>query len=765
MRILSLLGRAFRYGAKAYGWASGRRAYPWTLTPPHRLLGFLAARAYVRPGARYRAMYALAGGLLKYRERLYGDRINFSARVAASANSQALLNAALWQAAILAVPPQAPKVHANIRVRDPERVQLDRLMSVLLMSDNLRTINLFFDHAAEHSARVATATVAEEGRGEQSEIYDLNSSQALQSEALDRTDWSIIFSNRTGFERNVNNYLKVAHPGKFVIALGLPETDDGFCDPWLPEWREAIRSFKAPIENISFVVLNAVGPAAFPAEDESSGRSPAFARSAGLTFAETICLVQKADAFVGQKDVFGLAAFTANRPGIYLGSESERLSGISDNAVHTADMTPAQACARLREILARLPKRQHGVPLGATLSARSAVRRSAHKGIGEKYTLLIPTYNRPQLLERLLRYLEHQRAGFPILVADSSNPEMRSQNKSTVSAMDLNVTHAEFDETIDPFAKMRDGLKRIRTPYSSICADDDVVFVAAVQRCVEVLERDRSAAVVHGYYFNFHESETFNLSFVGYRGKSIDHPQPLARLRTLFAAYEAVLYGVYRTEAAQRAWRDVEMVPSVLGKELLTAGLSVIAGKALRITDFYYGRSTGESFSYAGWHPHQVLAQQPEALFTQYPVLRDRLIESLQEGEPSSNIETVIKTIDLVFLRYLEPYLRNDVLDLMLDSSMRGLESGAIVKKVWDVFVRTKRTGHPVEPLLDSRGAFVPAKIGAARPHDYKWDGRRRDGAERSYRIFYEFLFPNMQSTALVERDKLVSLLKSLDAY
>jgi len=211
--------------------------------------------------------------------------------------------------------------------------------------------------------------------------------------------------------------------------------------------------------------------------------------------------------------------------------------------------------------------------------------------------------------------------------------------------------------------------------------------------------------------------------------------------------------------------RDVEMMNSVLGKELLTAGLSVIAGKALRTADFFYGRNTGESFSYTAWHPHQVLAQQPEALFAQYPVFRDRLIESLQETEPRSNKETAIKTIDLVFLRYLEPFLRHDVLDLMLDLNMRGQDSGAIVKKVWDVFVRTPRASHPVARLLDPRGGFSPTKMGAGHPRDFRWDSHRSDGIGRSYKVFHEFLFPNMQSTALVPGDKLMNLLKSLDGY
>jgi glycosyltransferase domain-containing protein len=741
MRMFGYLRRLLRFGVKCLEWALGR-AYPWTSTPPHQLLAFLARRAYARPGAHYRAIYALAAGALKYRERLYADRINFSARVTAPIDSAALLNAALWQEAILATPPMASAVHANIRVHDAERAQLDRLMSVLLMSDHLRTINLFFDDAAAREAQVVTQTVAEESRRD---AYSLNAVPQVEPEWSQQADWSAVFSNRTGFERNVNSYLKIAHAGKLVVALGLPETDEGFCDPWLPEWREAVRSFEASGENISFVVLNAVSPAALLSDNGSL----AFARNAGLTLAEAICLARKADAFIGQTDVFGLAALTAKRPGICVGT----------------DTTPAQACARVRELLDQSAAHEQGARTGANASARLPVRRFSPKARGETYTLLIPTYNRPDMLERLLRYLERERASFPILVADSSKPETQAHNKNVISAVDLNVTHAPFDETTDPYVKMRAGLTMIGTPYSSICADDDLIVLSALPRCVEALDRDRSAAVAHGYYFNFRETETFDLSFVVYRGKSIDDPQPLARLKALFAAYEAVLYGVFRTEHARRALRDVETMDSVLGKELLSAGVSVIAGKALRIANFYYGRNTGESFSYTAWHPHQVLAHQPEALFAQYPQLRDRLMESLGRSDACVDKDTAVKTMDLVFLRYLEPFLRHDVLDLMLDLNMRGEDSNAIVDRVWDVFVRSRRTDHPVEPLLDARGAFSPATMGGGHARDYRWDSRRRDGTDRRYKIFFEFLFPDRQSVPLANRETVLNLLTSLDAY
>lgn len=767
MGILSFTARAFRYAFRYYEWLRGRRHYPWTSTPPHRLFALIANRAYGWPGAHYRAMYGLAGGLLKYRERLYADRVNFFATLGAPVNSQTLLNAALWQRAILATPPMAPKVHATLRVSDAEQVQLDRLMSVLLMSDNLRTINVLFDETAARNARLTYVTVAEESRGWATNAYDLNSSHAIEGNFQD-VDWSVIFSNRTGFDRNVNNYLKIAHPGAFVVALALPETDDGFCDKWLDAWREAIESFRSPVESISFVVLNAFSPGAFSFYEKRRSTPFSFARSAGLSLAETVCLAQKADAFIGYMNIFGLAARAALRPGVYLGRAPEEFARSADHTVHALDMAPAEALERLRGILERTG--QSAAPTAAiaappTIPAPRAARATQNPGVGAKYTLVVPTYNRPELLNRLLGYLERAHAAFPVLVLDSSKPEILSRNKSAISALSLDVRHCVYDGQIDPYAKMREGLNAVVTPYCSICADDDLVLIPAIQRCIKALERDPHAALAHGAYFNFQETATFDLSFVVYRSKSVEQPHPIARVRSLFAAYEALLYGVFRADVARKAFRDVDNMETVLGKELLTAGVSVIAGKAVRVGDFYYGRNTAESLAYTAWHPHQILADRPELLFTQYPVLRDILLHALSESDPGLDSAASKKALDLIFLRYVQPFLRPEVLDVMLDLTVRGSDSAAIVTKVWDVFVRSTRTSHPVEPLLDSRGAFVPTQMGSGRPRDYQWSSPSWNGRDRTYKVFFEFLFPNMQPSALVDSEKLVSLLHSLNAY
>lgn len=798
---------------KVAAWLTGRRVYPWTSSPPHRLFALIAYKAYGWPAVHYRALYAMAGGLLKYRERIHADHMNFGARIRGPVNADVLRNAALWQKAVLDVPPFAPKVHANLHVTgDAEGVHLDRLMSLLLMSDVFANVNIFFDDNVAHDARVFTLTVAEERRGSRTDEGDLNAARAVAEDVFGDRAWTRIFSTRTGFDKNVNNYLKTAHPGAFVVALGLPESDDGFCDAWLEAWEDAVRALAPEFSAVTFVVLNRVGPASFLSG--SAQGVIAFARKAGLTLAEAAILAQKADAFVGHMDMFGLAARAARRPGVYMDPTGAESSDPDAGIAHTRMLAPREALGRLQAILAKRraptaagpgtstasvagdqPSRQPpdaprspGTPAARltlpTQTPESALSSAASPDAGgqpvprvvhvprpdgplaTQYTLVVPTYNRHAMLSRLLAYLERKASPFPVLVLDSSEAEAQRKNAHAISAGPANVRHVAFPTTTDPYVKMREGLGMVTTPYCSICADDDLIIVPAVRRCLEGLEHDPAAVVAHGYYFNFSETATFDLSHIVYRGESLDGKTPLARVRALFARYEAVLYGVYRTSVGQRVFRNVDSMNTVLGRELLTAALTVIAGKTVRIPDFYYGRSTHESFSYTAWHPHQILAQAPAALFAQYPVFRELLLEALAEHSPAPDPQAAGMVIDLVMLRYLEPFLRKDVLDLIMDARLRGGSSDAIVERIWDVFVRSRRSVHPVEPLIDpSGGRFTPDRIGPGLPRDYAFGSTAADGSKREYRVFYEFFFPEMRPPAVVKREQLMPLLGALDAY
>ena len=83
-------------------------------------------------------------------------------------------------------------------------------------------------------------------------------------------------------------------------------------------------------------------------------------------------------------------------------------------------------------------------------------------------------------------------------------------------------------------------------------------------------------------------------------------------------------------------------------------------------------------------------------------------------------------TLDLIMLRYLQPFLRENVLDLIIDLKLRGKEPAAIVSRIWDMFVRAGRSARRTEPLIDPSGDFVPHRFGSVE--------RETTGTNRSQR-------------------------------
>ncbi|MGB8465582.1 MAG: TIGR00180 family glycosyltransferase, partial [Terrimicrobiaceae bacterium] len=114
------------------------------------------------------------------------------------------------------------------------------------------------------------------------------------------------------------------------------------------------------------------------------------------------------------------------------------------------------------------------------------------------FTLVIPTYNRAQSLAALLSYLETERADCRVLVLDSSLPETLAANRVRVASSSLDVEFAEFAD-LEPAEKWRQGIHKVTTPFCALCADDDIVILAGVQRCLDALRSILSASTVQGY--------------------------------------------------------------------------------------------------------------------------------------------------------------------------------------------------------------------------------------------------------------------------
>ncbi len=391
------------------------------------------------------------------------------------------------------------------------------------------------------------------------------------------------------------------------------------------------------------------------------------------------------------------------------------------------------------------------------------------------FTLIVPTYNRPVELSRLLGYLARQRPNFPILVLDSSEPSTQQANKATVARLDCDIRVKSFEQKISPWEKFWRGAELVETQYCSLCADDDLVMVESLDKLVGFLEEHADHSVAHGWYFTFYDNVHIGITTSAYWGASLDNDDPLKRLYALFKNYEAVTYGVYRTGVMRDVLRDVQGVDSMLAKELLGGALTIARGKSARLPIFYYGRSHTLSHPYTHWHPLDYLASSPDGLYRDYAAYRRILLEGIKSAGYDKHDGSEIATlIDLIHFRYLADFVKPQVMDYLTEQVMARTPKQEIMQGLWSVLARENERSF-VGTLSGSlivrkiRNRFFPRLKTHHLRRLFSPAGHRKirsttaDGRQREYLFYKEFLDSLATHSALEQ--EIGSIVRALDYY
>jgi glycosyltransferase domain-containing protein len=393
----------------------------------------------------------------------------------------------------------------------------------------------------------------------------------------------------------------------------------------------------------------------------------------------------------------------------------------------------------------------------------------------ERFTLIVPTYNRPGELARLLQYLENHQVGFPILVLDSSVHETQAANQARVQASKCTIRYERFDASVSPWQKFLRGAQMVSTPYCSLCADDDVVLPDSLGPIVQHLDRHKDCSVAHGWYFTFYDNGHIGITSSVYRGASNDDDDPLRRLHAMFRNYEAVTYGVYRTEVMQSVLADVQDVESMLGRELLGGALTIAHGKAARLPVFYYGRSHLPSHPYTHWHPLDFLISSPDGLYRDYAAYRSILSRRISQlGSAQQSEAELLTAIDLIHFRYLSDYVKPSVMDYLVEQTLAKTPKPEVMQGLWSVLARANDpsvyglvSGSQLIRRLRDR-YFPRIKLShlrrLAKPSEARSvNSTTAAGQAREYRFYGEFLATLDASTGLLNR--LTDITSALDRY
>jgi len=210
-----------------------------------------------------------------------------------------------------------------------------------------------------------------------------------------------------------------------------------------------------------------------------------------------------------------------------------------------------------------------------------------------KCTILIPTYNRPNRLRRILDYYNKYGKDFNIIIADSSSDNNKKINKKIISKFSkLDFLYIDkYSPTNLMYHKLLDTINRVKTKYSVLCADDDFITPNGINKSVNFLEKNQDFTVAQGYYISFYLKNKNKFSWMLFPGhESITFPKAKSRVAFFLSNYHLLtLYGVHRTKGLQASLEEMfKFTDETIFYQILLTTLEVIYGK-IKCLDLLYG--------------------------------------------------------------------------------------------------------------------------------------------------------------------------------
>lgn len=332
-------------------------------------------------------------------------------------------------------------------------------------------------------------------------------------------------------------------------------------------------------------------------------------------------------------------------------------------------------------------------------------------------TVLLLTFNRPDMAARQLRFLARHHADFPIHVLDVSNPEIQDDIARTIEPLPLNVTHRRLPTAARHGDTVRAGLTGVDTPYALLLPDDDVLVPGGFAAALEFLRGNPDYIAAQGFYVGFSETGSeFRLTDVQDWCPSIDAERPTQRLAAYMARYQPMVYGVYRADALRRSFAAPLELQNVMLLELMQAFLAIHEGKLKRLRTIYtLRRNDGSLRARRSLNIFWQFMESPERLMADYAVYRRMLVDVFAAG-PDGPIgrEGLSRYIDLIHGEFVYRHVEPGALRFLLPKELGMLTPEQVA--VGEAMLE-QPAKPPAEPVID-----VDAITATNTPRRYRFE-------------------------------------------
>lgn len=280
------------------------------------------------------------------------------------------------------------------------------------------------------------------------------------------------------------------------------------------------------------------------------------------------------------------------------------------------------------------------------------------------FTLIIPTYNRPDYLKRNLYFLERNNFKYPILVADSSSKEIQAINKKNIKKINLNVVYKEHHEEIKVRDKWIEALECANSEYVALCPDDDLILPSSIDRCLSFLQENPDFSGCQGLSLNFLEDgSNIHINKIEYCLPGITHDDPLTRLIHSLTHYESNVYGLYRRNVLKDACVESSSISSYLFLELFVCSALILSGKVQRLKIISCLRNSSLVSKHEHSEPVPWIKNENEDFVSEYSFFHQELLSFVNKKIEERYTGNAALKIHGAFLNYLSNYLKKLFVD------------------------------------------------------------------------------------------------------
>lgn len=328
-------------------------------------------------------------------------------------------------------------------------------------------------------------------------------------------------------------------------------------------------------------------------------------------------------------------------------------------------------------------------------------------------TIVIPTYNRPAYLRRILGY--YDRIGIPlsVIVADSSSDRIKDLNRDICEACrNLEIQYSgSYNSNLHLLSKVVDAVQQVSTPFVVLCPDDDFIIPRGMLAAMDFLSAHPEYKVAQGRGMIFYSATVMGVVQFGVPGMgiTIDDASAEQRLIRHEEKYNPTFTSVHDTEFLQQIFaftRDDGVTPEYGPEgsglcllEMYPTWLTAIYSRIGIISPLYIVRDRtlvrqldmekGWSKDYCYWIDPDLSGKQSWVKSDTYAHIKKSLIKHIrkQTGMEEENAGVVVDQI-IEWRRQKEQNGQNNCMKYDMKGRIIGFMGSVLPHNRWGDWIR-----------------------------------------------------------------------------